>query len=171
MGGELGARKEFAGTSTVLEFVESIIYLIIAITLIIMSAISLVRSTTSLFSVIVGGNVILGLTTVLNDVLFVIILMELLGTVITHVSKGGFQLRPFLIIGIISSVRRILVLGAQLSTTRRLAPAVFDHSLLELGVDALVVVVLTLALYIIQRIRTQASVRENAALYGEEEDT
>ncbi len=155
------------GSSQILEFSEKIIYLVIAVTLVIMSIVSLVSSTASLITVVLHGDIILGLTTVLNDVLFVIILMELLGTVITHLSEGGFQLRPFLIIGIISSVRRILVLGAQLSTTRRISPMVFDHSLIELGVDAAVVVILTFALYLVQRIRKNSSNEENTNLYGE----
>ncbi len=155
------------GSSEVLEFSEKVIYLVIAVTLVLMSIVSLVSSTSALINVILHGDIILGLTSVLNDVLFVIILMELLGTVITHLSEGGFQLRPFLIIGIISSVRRILVLGAQLSTTRRESPTVFDHSLIELGVDALIVVILTVALYLVQRIRKNSTREENTTLYGE----
>ncbi|SHE55421.1 Phosphate-starvation-inducible E [Ferrithrix thermotolerans DSM 19514] len=155
------------GASQVLEFSEKIIYLVIAITLVVMSVISLISSTKALANVVVHGDVILGLTSVLNDILFVIILMELLGTVITHLSEGGFQLRPFLIIGIISSVRRVLVLGAQLSTTRRLSTVAFDHALIELGVDATIVVILTVSLFIIQKIRSQSTKKENETLYGE----
>ncbi len=166
-GGQMSKIAGLPGSSEILEFSEKVIYLVIAVTLIVMSIVSLVSSTSSLMKVIFNGDVILGLTSVLNDVLFVIILMELLGTVITHLSEGGFQLRPFLIIGIISSVRRILVLGAQLSTTRRLSQTVFDHSLIELGVDALIVVILTVALYLVQRIRKNSTSEENATLYGE----
>jgi uncharacterized membrane protein (DUF373 family) len=165
--GKMSKISGIPGASQVLEFSEKIIYLVIAITLVVMSVVSLISSTKALANVVVHGDVILGLTSVLNDILFVIILMELLGTVITHLSEGGFQLRPFLIIGIISSVRRVLVLGAQLSTTRRLSTVAFDHALIELGVDATIVVILTVSLFIIQKIRSQSTKKENETLYGE----
>jgi uncharacterized membrane protein (DUF373 family) len=45
--------------------------------------------------------------------------MELLRTVVGHIESSEFQLRPFLIIGIISTVRRILSVGIQLSAPGR----------------------------------------------------
>ena len=52
---------------------------------------------------------------VINDVLLVLIIMEVLWTVLRYLKRQKFSLNPFFAIGIISSIRRILVIGAQMS--------------------------------------------------------
>jgi uncharacterized membrane protein (DUF373 family) len=87
-------------------------------------------------------------TTAVNGVLFAIIVVEVMRTVVAHFDKAGLQLQPFLIIGIISAVRGILTIGARLS----LQGTVRIHdALLELGVDAAVVLSLAFSLVLIRR--------------------
>jgi hypothetical protein len=80
--------------------------------------------------------------------------IEVMRTVVAHFEKGGLQLQPFLIIGIISAVRGILSVGARLSLQGSAgAPATTVHdALLELGVNASVVVGLALSLVLIRRL-------------------
>ncbi len=117
-----------------------------------MSIETLIEAIRSLASVNVAGAVTVHLVGVLNDLLFVIILLELMRTVTEHLKRGGFQLRPFLIIGVVSSVRRILVLGAQLSVVHgHPTNSSFYPDVVELGVETGVVLVLTVALFIASR--------------------
>jgi uncharacterized membrane protein (DUF373 family) len=142
-----------------LDLVENAVYLVVALLLVAMAVYTIIDAVRSFGSVSFSGGVAYSLTSILNDALFVIILMELLRTVISHLSEGGFQLRPFLIIGIISSVRRILVLGAQLSTSRHASTTSFNQALEELALDSVVAIVLTIALYIVQRLRREETAR------------
>ena len=48
-----------------------------------------------------------------NGVLFVVIILEIFRTVLSHLEGGGFQLVPFLVIGVISAVRHILLVGTE----------------------------------------------------------
>jgi uncharacterized membrane protein (DUF373 family) len=92
--------------------------------------------------------------TAVNGVLFAIIVIEVMRTVVAHFERGGLQLQPFLIIGIISAVRGILTVGARLSlqgSVREPATTVHD-ALLELGVNAAVVVGLAVSLVLIRRL-------------------
>lgn len=133
---------------------ESIAYLLIGVVLVVMSAETLWQLARSVVvNVSLNGDVTAQLVGALNDALFVIILLELLSSVISHLRKGGLQLRPFLVIGIVSSVRRILVLGAQLSISRTHGAATHS-SLEELALDAGVVLILTVALWL-SRLRPQ----------------
>lgn len=94
-------------------------------------------------------------TTAVNGVLFAIIVLEVMRTVVAHFEKGGLQLQPFLIIGIISAVREILSVGARLSlegAVHQPPSAVVDKALLELGVNAAVVVGLALSLVLVRRL-------------------
>jgi uncharacterized membrane protein (DUF373 family) len=89
-------------------------------------------------------------TAAVNDVLFVIIVLELLRTVVAHFETDELQLQPFLIIGIISAVRHILTIGARLTLVGESSGAAFEHSQVELGVEAGVVLALTVALLMLR---------------------
>jgi uncharacterized membrane protein (DUF373 family) len=129
---------------------ETAFYFIVALFLALMAAAVLYQAVHSLLSIDLNGDVTRSLVSTLNEILFVIILLELMSTVYNHLKNGGFQLRPFLIIGIVSSVRRILVLGAQLSTIQHNAASSseFHSAVMELLVETLVVLALTVALYL-----------------------
>ena len=91
----------------------------------------------------------------LNGVLFVVIVLELMTTVVAHFEHAGFQLQPFLIIGISSGVRHILTVGARLSLAGEMTGRVFRQSQIELGVEAGVVLGLGLALFLV-RVKEQS---------------
>ena len=97
-------------------------------------------------------------TTVINGALFVIIVMEVLRTVVAHFEKTGFQLQPFLIIGIISATREILSVGARLSLQGEQSAAAARTTLLELGVNSGVVLSLAAALVLVRGV---GKMREN----------
>lgn len=79
-----------------------------------------------------------------NDVLLALIILELLWTVIRFLKKQKFILAPFLAIGIIAAIRRILLVEAQTSFMEHV-PA---EKLYEIGLSAAVVLVLMIAYYI-----------------------
>lgn len=132
---------------------EDIIHYGVAVVLMIVAAIVLYRTTYDLITT--KEAFAQAATTAVNGVLFAIIIMEVMRTVMAHFDRGGLQLQPFLIIGIISAVREILSVGAHLS----LSSSGHDGSvsathlaLLELGVNAGVVVGLAAALVLVRRL-------------------
>lgn len=148
--------KDKLSSSQLLKYAETALYLLVGLGLIVMACLVLFQALKDLVTISSSVSLTLQVATVLNDVLFAIILLELLSTVISHLSEGGFQLKPFLIIGIISSVRRILVLGAQLSTSR-ISASLFRRELVELGIDAAVALLLTVALMIVSKTTPEVS--------------
>lgn len=79
-----------------------------------------------------------------NDVLLALIILELLWTVIRFLKKQAFSLGPFLAIGIIAAIRRILLIEAQTS----LMEHVPEEKLYEIGLSAGVIIVLMVAYYL-----------------------
>jgi len=79
-----------------------------------------------------------------NDVLLGLIILELLWTVNRFLKKQKFILGPFLAIGMIASVRRILMIEAQTSTLEHVPP----EKLYEIGLSASVILVLMIAYYL-----------------------
>lgn len=82
--------------------------------------------------------------TMVNDVLLSLIILELLWTVIRFLKKQKFILGPFLAIGIIAAIRRILLIEAQTSLMEH-TPV---EKLYEIGVSALVIIILMAAYYL-----------------------
>jgi uncharacterized membrane protein (DUF373 family) len=99
-------------------------------------------------------------TSAVDGALFTIIILEVMRTVVAHLESGGVEFQPFLIIGAISAVRSILAVGARLSLqgTQQPPPSTgYVHTaLLELGVNAAVVVALALALVLVRRLAQMA---------------
>lgn len=56
-----------------------------------------------------------GTLIVIHDVMLIMIILELLWTIITYLREHTIPLEPFLFVGIISSVRKMLLIGAQMS--------------------------------------------------------
>jgi len=79
-----------------------------------------------------------------NDVLLALIILELLWTVIRFLKKQKFVLAPFLAIGIIAAVRRILLIEAQTSFMEHVP----SEKLYEIGLSAFVVITLMVAYYL-----------------------
>src|SRR5579885_2195593 len=69
-----------------------------------------------------------------SDLLLVLIIMEVLGTVIHYLKSHATSLRPFLFIGIVSATRGVLSIGARLSIEGQVSAADFPHAMLELGI-------------------------------------
>ena len=83
-----------------------------------------------------------------NDILFIVIILEILRTVISRFTDGVYQLDKFLIIGVIAAVRHILTVGASLTLTASKSDEAFRRALYELGLNALVVVALVFAIFL-----------------------
>lgn len=82
-----------------------------------------------------------------NDVLFIVIILEILRTVISRFTDGVYQLDKFLIIGVIAAVRHILTVGASLTLESTKSDEAFRRSIYEMGLNAGIVVALVFALF------------------------
>jgi uncharacterized membrane protein (DUF373 family) len=83
-----------------------------------------------------------------NDVLFIVIILEILRTVISRFTDGVYQLDKFLIIGVIAAVRHILTVGASLTLESTKSDEAFRRSIYEMGLNAGIVIALVFALYL-----------------------
>jgi len=88
------------------------------------------------------------ITSIINELLLALIILEVLGTVRSYLIEGHTSLKPFLLIGIISATRRILAVGAATAFGEVANEATFRHLMIDLGVNGAIVLVLALALLI-----------------------
>jgi len=83
-----------------------------------------------------------------NDILFIVIILEILRTVISRFTDGVYQLDKFLIIGVIAAVRHILTVGASLTLESGKSDTAFERSIYEMGLNAIIVVALVFAIFL-----------------------
>jgi uncharacterized membrane protein (DUF373 family) len=88
-----------------------------------------------------------GMLQAINDILFVVIILEIARTVIARFNSGFYQLTRFLVIGVIASVRHILSVGSSLTLAIGKTPEAFERGIIELLVNGGIVIALVLAIF------------------------
>jgi hypothetical protein len=136
-------KKLFTG---VLDAFERVAYLAIAFALSVPVVMLVFSAAMSMLEVSEVGVLQTALN-VLDRVLLAFIFVELIDTVR---ERGILIAEPFLLVGLIAVVRRILLLTAELE---RAGVEEFRNMLIELGVMTGLVIVLTMALYFTRRMR------------------
>ena len=86
-----------------------------------------------------------------SDLLLVLIIMEVLGTVIHYLKEHATSLRPFLFIGIVSATRGILSIGARLSV-KDVTGSDFYNAMIELAVSGGVILALGITLKLLGKL-------------------
>jgi uncharacterized membrane protein (DUF373 family) len=99
---------------------------------------------------------------VLNDVLLVLIVMELMWPIIRFLKRESFILNPFLYIGIISCIRRILLIEAEHSIVSQATAYKAEWEALwpvlaELGANVTIILILALSLRILNGCREKVA--------------
>lgn len=84
-----------------------------------------------------------------HDILLVMIVLELLWTVLAYLREHTVPLEPFLFVGIISSVRKLLLIGAQMSIEHQ-TPQVVNLQLREMAIHGGLVFVLIVGLVLVR---------------------
>jgi uncharacterized membrane protein (DUF373 family) len=92
-----------------------------------------------------------GMLQAVNDVLFIVIILEIARTVIARFRDGFFQLSRFLIIGVIASVRHLLSVGSSLTLSDSKTQEAFERGIIELGINTVIVLVLIFGIFLTQR--------------------
>lgn len=92
---------------------------------------------------------------IVDRLLFVLMLVEILHTVRASIRTHELACEPFLIVGMIATIRRILVLTLEMSDKSPTGDAAltFEHAMIELGVLGGLTLVLAIAIYLSRRNR------------------
>lgn len=99
-----------------------------------------------------GDTLLMGV----DHLLFVLMLAEILHTVRVSIGSGLLDCEPFLIVGLIACIRRVLVITLASAHTGSAAErqASFESSMIELGVLAVLILVMVMSIYVLRRGRS-----------------
>jgi uncharacterized membrane protein (DUF373 family) len=101
-------------------------------------------------------NFLQAITVLIHDLLLVLIIMEILRTIHHYLVSRAVLLEPFLHIGIIAAIRRILMAGAEASIKPSADERMIFYYFMDIGVSAAVVLALAVSVYLFNRRRGPA---------------
>ena len=139
---------------TILNYSERVVYYGAAFALLVTIVMLFMSVGTALLAIFEAGPLDTALL-VLDRVLLIFIFVELLDTIGIFVRENEIIAEPFLLIGLIAVVRRILLITAEAEQT--IGTEEFPNLILELGVLTALVISLSFALYFTRRTRDRRS--------------
>ena len=149
-------------TADLMHKAEQVVYAVVGFMLVLALALALAGSANLLWE---GSRDWTGSDSiyhVIDRLLFVLMLVEILHTVHASIRSGTLLCEPFLIVGLIACIRRILVIT--LETSQITQPgrwdeknqALFQSSMIELGMLAILILVLIGGIWVISRTKVSA---------------
>lgn len=145
----------------VLTRVEDLIYAGVAVVLVVLAAVVLGSSSFDFFDATVEGRLRDGALELLDSVLLVLMIVELLHTVGISIRKNVLAPEPFLVVGLIAAVRRVLILTAEQGSPTGDEAAAFRLAMMELGLLTLLIVGLVAGIIALSRWRRRGEPLES----------
>jgi phosphate starvation-inducible membrane PsiE len=130
---------------------ESAVLILVGIVLVALAVLLLGSSVVSLIHAVTEAKIREEAIEILDSVLLVMMTMEIVYTVAISLESHTLVAEPFLIIGAIAGIRRMLVITATSTKDEHSAPEVFRNTLIELGLLALIVVAMAVSVYILRK--------------------
>jgi len=87
----------------------------------------------------------------IENLLLILLVVEILYTVQVSFREHTLAPEPFLLIGLIAAVRRVLVITAELAEPRMNTEDVFRHLMIELGVLTVLILALVASVMMLRR--------------------
>ncbi len=157
-------------TAHLIHKVEQVVYVAVAVLLVLALALALLGAAALLWSGVGEFTATEPVYRIIDRLLFVLMLVEILHTVHASIRTGSLLCEPFLIVGLIACIRRVLVITletSQITQPEKWDPAkmpLFQSNMIELGVLALLIAVL------VGSIKLTRPIEQGAENENEEED-
>jgi uncharacterized membrane protein (DUF373 family) len=142
---------------TFLQKLEALIYSVLAVLFAITAIAAIASASKLLWDTLSHWSIASQTLRVLNELLIVLMLVEIFNTVRISIQSHILVTEPFLVVGLIASIRRMLVISLEMTTLTRDGPwnetshQIFRASMIEFGLLALVVLVLVYSITLLRR--------------------
>jgi uncharacterized membrane protein (DUF373 family) len=152
-----GSRSHFRETiARLFSTVEDAVYVVLGLLLAAGLAALLVDAALAFWRTFAGGLSSMNIIPFLDRTLLVLMVVEILYTVQVSFREHLLVPEPFLLVALIASVRRIIVLTAELGELARKGGEAFRAAMIETALVAALVVALAVALVVLRKRHPQA---------------
>jgi len=131
--------------------VEDVAYVALGLILAV-SAMGLLGTVTlALGQALLAANLSEKIVGLLDQVLLILMIVEILYTVQVSFREHTLIAEPFLIVGLIAAVRRVLILTAEFSKPAEVVEATFRNAMVELGLLTVLILALVFSLFLVKK--------------------
>jgi uncharacterized membrane protein (DUF373 family) len=131
--------------------VEDVAYIALGLILAV-SAMGLLGTVTlALGQALLAANLSEKIVGLLDQVLLILMIVEILYTVQVSFREHTLVAEPFLIVGLIAAVRRVLILTAEFSKPAEVVEAAFRNAMFELGLLTVLILALVFSLFLVKK--------------------
>jgi len=131
--------------------VEDVAYIALGLILAV-SAMGLLGTVTlALGQALLAANLSEKIVGLLDQVLLILMIVEILYTVQVSFREHILIAEPFLIVGLIAAVRRVLILTAEFSKPAEVVEAAFRNAMFELGLLTVLILALVFSLFLVKK--------------------
>ena len=161
----------------VFQQIEHGLYLVLALLLCATIVLALASAAAGLWMGLGDWTVVHPIFVVIDRLLVVLMLIEILHTVHVSVRSGVLTCEPFLVVGLIASIRRVLVITLESSQATQhgvisdSGEKLFRASMIEMGVLCVLIPVLVGSIYLLRRAATAPAYHPPKAELGADEGT
>ena len=139
--------------------VEDVAYVALGVILAISAVGLLITLALSLGQALLSASLSERIVRLLDQVLLILMIVEILYTVQVSFREHTLVAEPFLIVGLIAAVRRVLILTAEFSKPAEVIEAAFHNAMLELGLLTVLILALVLSLFLMKKQRIPSAER------------
>ncbi|MGF1482781.1 MAG: phosphate-starvation-inducible PsiE family protein [Opitutales bacterium] len=144
--------ERFSGrVSEWISWAENVLYFIVAAFLGVAAFILLGATAVGFVEYAAKGAFAAAVLHALEDLLLVVMLVEVTHTVGISLKRRVLVCEPFLIVGIVAAVRRILVITAEQVTPSEAKQVEFNMAMLELGIVTVMILALVAGIFMLRR--------------------
>jgi uncharacterized membrane protein (DUF373 family) len=129
--------------------VEDVVYIGLGLLLAVSALGLLVSGVVSFGQSVLVSSLPLSIISLLDRILLILLIVELLYTVQVSFREHALMPEPFLLVGLISAIRRVLILTAEFGELGEKTETIFRHFVIELAVLTLLIVALAVALVLL----------------------
>lgn len=131
--------------------VEDVVYLGLGVLLAGSAVALLVASAINFVQSLIARSLTMNVVPLLDRLLLILLVIELLYTVQVSFREHALIPEPFLLVGLIAAIRRVLVLTAEFGQIKDQTEPVFQHLIIELAVLTFLIVALVLSLVLLRK--------------------
>jgi hypothetical protein len=154
--GNQTAEVEMRQIAEWLERGEMVLYAIAGVMLAAVALVILIHAAVAFVGDLGDGDIVAAVVHLLEQLLLALMAVELLYTVTVSIRTHSLSPEPFLIVGLVAAVRRILTLSVEASEYLSRDPEHFKLALYEIGLLTVGVLVLVFSIHILRRGRKSA---------------
>ena len=137
--------------SDVFTRIEDITYIGLGVLLAAGALILLGAAAWFLFNNIFSGDIRELIVDLLDQILLILMVVEILYTVQVSFREHTLSPEPFLVVGLIAAVRRVLIITAEFSKPEEVLEAAFRNAMMELGLLTVLILSLVFSLHFHKR--------------------